>query len=45
MNNVRRSKFSPGTCESIIDRIFVEGIPDDDTDDSEENDSHDVVFL
>ena len=45
-DNGRRSKFSPGTCESIVERIFIDEIPDeDDTDDSEEEDCDDVVII
>ncbi|XP_049401376.1 SNF2 domain-containing protein CLASSY 3-like [Solanum stenotomum] len=41
VDNGRRSKFSPGTCESIMERIFVEEIPDDDVTDDSEDDSDD----
>ncbi|KAL3348371.1 hypothetical protein AABB24_021834 [Solanum stoloniferum] len=45
VDNGRRSKFSPGTCESIMKRIFVEEIPDDDDTDDSEDDSDDVVII
>ncbi|XP_049346028.1 SNF2 domain-containing protein CLASSY 4-like [Solanum verrucosum] len=38
---VDNGKFSPGTCESIMERIFVEEIPDDDVMDDSEDDSDD----
>ncbi|KAH0733103.1 hypothetical protein KY285_003902 [Solanum tuberosum] len=41
VDNGRKSKFSPGTCESIMERIFVEEIPNDDS----EDDSDDVVII
>ncbi|WMV10636.1 hypothetical protein MTR67_004021 [Solanum verrucosum] len=45
VDNGRRSKFSPGTCESIMERNFVEEIPDDDDTDDSEDDSDDVVII
>uniref|UniRef100_M1A8T5 Surface protein SdrI from Staphylococcus saprophyticus n=1 Tax=Solanum tuberosum TaxID=4113 RepID=M1A8T5_SOLTU len=45
VDNGRRSKFSPGTCESIMERIFVEEIPDDDVTDDSEDDSDDVDII
>ncbi|KAH0728721.1 hypothetical protein KY284_004586 [Solanum tuberosum] len=45
VDNGRRSKFSPGTCESIMERIFVEEIPDDDVTDYSEDDSDDVDII
>ncbi|KAH0784348.1 hypothetical protein KY290_003946 [Solanum tuberosum] len=45
VDNGRRRKFNPGTCESIMERIFVEEIPDDDVTDDSEDDADDVDII